>query len=107
MPEPSFTAPDQIKLIGTWTLSARLILGPTAQSLVAVNNAPPRQIVWAKLNRNPVAGKNTNEVLPHAPGDVSQNLVLVLELNLEHGIGQRFNYHRHYFNRVFLRQSIS
>jgi hypothetical protein len=38
---------------------------------------------------------------------MGQNLVIILELDLEHGIGQRFHHHRHYLNRVFLRQTVS
>jgi hypothetical protein len=33
--------------------------------------------------------------------------VIVLEFDLEHGIGQRLCDHRHYLNRVFLRQTAS
>jgi hypothetical protein len=36
-----------------------------------------------------------------------QNLVLILKLYLEHGIGQRLKDSCHYLNRVFLRQSVS
>ncbi len=31
--------------------------------------------------------------------------MLILQLDLEHGIGQRFHHHRHHLNRVFLRQT--
>jgi hypothetical protein len=37
---------------------------------------------------------------------MSQNLVLILQLDLEHGIGQGFHDHCHYLNRVFLRQTL-
>ena len=36
-----------------------------------------------------------------------QYLVLVLQFHLEHRIRQRLDDHRHYFNRVFLRQTVS
>jgi len=36
-----------------------------------------------------------------------QRLVIVLEFDLEHGIGQRLGDHRHYLNRIFLRQTAS
>src|ERR1700735_5366608 len=36
-----------------------------------------------------------------------QDLVLVLELYLEQRIWQRLNDHRHYFNCIFLRQTVS
>src|SRR5579864_7995247 len=68
---------------------------------VAINNPPAVQVVGRKLHRNLVAGQDTNKILAHLTGYVSQNLVLVLQLHPEHGIGQRFQNHRHYFNRVF------
>jgi hypothetical protein len=38
---------------------------------------------------------------------VRENLMLVLELDLEERIGQRFYHHCHDFNCIFLRQTIS
>jgi hypothetical protein len=38
---------------------------------------------------------------------MGQRLVIVLELDLEHGIGQRLSDHRHYLNHVFFRQTAS
>jgi hypothetical protein len=38
---------------------------------------------------------------------MGQRLVIILELDLEHGIGQRLSDHRHYLNRIFLRQTAS
>src|ERR1039458_7693020 len=72
---------------------------------VSIYNAAARQVVWRQLNRHPVAGKNANKVLAHLARDVRQHLVLVLQFHLEHGIGQGFNHHRHYLNRVFLTHS--
>jgi len=73
--------------------------------LIAVDDPPAIQVVRAELHRYTIAGENTDEIFPHAPGNVSQHLVVVLQLYLEHGIGQRFHHHRHYLNRVFLRQT--
>lgn len=75
--------------------------------LVPVDDPPAGQIVRAQLDCYPVARKDTNEILPHAPGDVSQHLVLILKLHLEHRIGQRLDNRCHYLNRIFLRQSVS
>src|ERR1039458_7081229 len=72
---------------------------------VSIYNAAARQVVWRQLNRHPVAGKYANKVLAHLARDVRQHLVLVLQFHLEHGIGQGFNHHRHYLNRVFLTHS--
>jgi hypothetical protein len=35
---------------------------------------------------------------------MGQHLVLVFQFHPEHGIGQGFENHRHYFNRVFFAQ---
>jgi hypothetical protein len=36
---------------------------------------------------------------------MSQHLMLILQLDLEHGVGQSFHHYCHYLNRVFLRQT--
>jgi hypothetical protein len=36
---------------------------------------------------------------------MGEHLVLIFQLDLEHGIGQRFEDHCHYLNRVFFTQS--
>src|SRR5271166_5338234 len=74
-------------------------------SFIPIHDAAPVQVVGRKLHGHPVAWKYFDEVLAHFAGDVRQNLVLVLQLNLEHGIGQRLDHHRHDFNRVFLTHS--
>src|ERR1035437_4841358 len=75
--------------------------------LVAVDDAAAVEIVRAELNRDAVAGEDTNEVLAHASGDVCEGLVLVFKLDLEQRIGQCLDDHRHYFNCIFLRQTLS
>src|SRR3984885_11385172 len=75
--------------------------------LVAVDNAAAVEVVWAELNRDAVAGEDADEVFAHASGYVSKGLMLVLKLNLEHRIWQRLDNHRHHFNCIFLRQTIS
>jgi hypothetical protein len=70
---------------------------------IAVHDATTGQIVWAELNRDAVAGEDADKILPHAAGDVREDLVLVLKLNLKHGIRQGLNDRGHYFNCVFLR----
>jgi len=75
--------------------------------LVAVDNAAAVEIVWAELNRDAVAGEDADEVFAHTSRDVCKGLVLVLKLDLEHRIRQGFYDHRHHFNCIFLRQTIS
>ena len=75
--------------------------------LVAVDNAAAVEVVWTELNRDAVAGENADEVFAHTSGDVSKGLMLVFKLDLEHGIWQGLDDHGHYFNCIFLRQTVS
>jgi hypothetical protein len=75
--------------------------------LVAVDNAAAVEIIRAELNRDAVAGEDTNEVFAHTSRDVCKGLVLVFKLDLEHRVRQGFDNHRHHFNCIFLRQTIS
>src|SRR5580704_13904643 len=74
--------------------------------LVAVNDPASGQIVWTELYRHPVAREDADEILSHASRYVRQNLVLVFKLDFEHRVGQRLYDSCHYFNRVFLRQTL-
>ena len=75
--------------------------------LVTVDNAATVEIVRAELNRDAVAGEDADEVFAHTSRDVSESLMLVLQLNLEHRIRQCLNDDRHNLNCIFLRQTIS
>ena len=75
--------------------------------LVTVDNAAAVEVVWTELNRDAVAGEDADEVFAHTSGDVSKGLMLVLKLNFEHRIWQGLYDRGHYFNCIFLRQTIS
>src|SRR5665213_3506020 len=75
--------------------------------LVAVNDAPAVQVVRTQLDGDAVSGKDADEVFAHATGDVREDLMLVLELDLEQRVGQDLGDHCHDFNSIFLRQTIS
>src|ERR1035438_1909498 len=75
--------------------------------LVAVDDPSAIQVVGTQLHGHAVTGKNAYVVLAHPSRDMGQHLVIVLELDLEHGVGQRLGDHRHYLNRIFLRQTVS
>jgi hypothetical protein len=74
---------------------------------VAVDNAATIEVVRTELNRDAVAGENANEVFTHAPGNMSEGLMLILKLDLEHGIRQGLDDDCHHFNCIFLRQTLS
>jgi len=84
-------------------------LGDSVQGrlLIAVDDASAVQIVGAKLDGDAITGEDADEVLPHAARDVRENLMLILKLDLEQRIRQRFNDDCHDFNCIFLRQTIS
>ena len=73
--------------------------------LIAVHNPSAIQVVWAQFYCHSIPGENTNEILPHSARDVSQNLMPLFELDLEHGVRQGLDDRCHYFNRVFFRQT--
>src|SRR5207237_8234073 len=83
------------------------IAGPNQDPplLVAIDDAPARQIVRRKLDGDLVSRQNANKILAHLAGNVRQNLVLVLQLDAEHGVGQRLDDRGHHFNGVLLRIS--
>src|SRR5574337_937945 len=72
----------------------------TCASLVAVDNAPARQVVGRKLHGDLVARQDAYEVLAHLTGDVREHLMLVLEFDAKHGIGERLDHRGHHFDGV-------
>src|SRR5687768_2866010 len=73
--------------------------------LVSVGDATSRQIVRRELDQHFVAGKDADEVLSHLAGDVGQDFVLVLQLDLKHRVRQCLEDRSCHFNRVFLRHT--
>src|SRR5947207_2960639 len=68
--------------------------GPSLPSrlLVAVCDSTPAEVVGSELHLNPIAGQDPDVVHPHLAGDVREHLVSVLELDPEHGVGQRLHH---------------
>src|SRR2546425_8758026 len=62
--------------------------------LIPVNNPAASQVIGRQFHLHFVPGKNFDEILPHLPRDVRQDLVLVLQLNPKHRIRQRFDHRR-------------
>ena len=74
------------------------------RSLVTICDTPAVEIVGRQLNQNPIARKNSDEVLAHLSRNVRQHLVLiVLKLDSEHCVGQSLKDLGHNFYRFFLR----
>jgi hypothetical protein len=70
---------------------------------VAINNAPPRQVIRRKLDCHPISGQDAYKILTHLSGNVRQYLMLVLQFDAKHGVWQRFDDRRHYFNGILFR----
>src|SRR4051794_31831543 len=60
-------------------------------SLVAVDDPTPGEVVRAQLDDDPVLGEDADVVLPHLAADVRQDLVPVRELDAEHGVRERLD----------------
>src|SRR5688500_17010296 len=71
-------------------------------SLEAVGDATSGEVVRGELHLHLVAGKDSDVVHPHLAGDVRQHLVAVVELDTEHGIGQRLQNRAFQHDGVFL-----
>ena len=69
---------------------------------VAIGDAAAGQVVRGKLHDNPVTGENTDVIHSDLARNVAQNRMTVLELDLKHGVGQRFLYRTLELNCVFL-----
>src|SRR5665213_1356061 len=70
--------------------------------LVAVGDTTPLEVVRGYLHLNPIAGEYADTVHPHLARAVRQYLVPVLELDLEHGVGQRLHDRALKHDRVLL-----
>src|SRR5438093_8295928 len=57
--------------------------------LVAVGDAAAIEIVGRELDLHTVAGEDADVVAPHLARDVPEDLVFVVQLHLEHRVGQR------------------
>src|SRR4051794_6506886 len=56
--------------------------------LVAVGDSASVEVVWAELDLHLVAGEDADVVAAHLARDVPEDLVVILELHLEHRVGQ-------------------
>ena len=64
----------------------------TACLFEPIGNAPTLQIIYRQLNRNPISREDLDVMHPHLPGNMSQDIVPVLELNPKHCVWQRLEY---------------
>jgi len=74
------------------------------RSFVPVGYPSPRQIVGGQFQGHTITGEYLDEMHSHLAGHMSQHLVPVIKLHLEHGIRQWFQDPAFDGNRLFLRQ---
>ena len=60
--------------------------------LVAVGDPTPLEVVRGELHLDAVTREYPDVVHPHLAGDVGQNVVAILQLDPEHGVGQGFHF---------------
>ena len=70
--------------------------------LVSVGDAATGKVVGRELDLDAVSGEDADVVHAHLSRDVGQHLVPVLELDPEHGIGQRLDDGALEDDRIFL-----
>ena len=62
-------------------------------------------VIGRHLNRNFIAGENSNEIHPEFSGNMRQNNMSVSDIHLEHRIGQGFNHCSFQFDYIVFSQS--
>src|SRR3954454_945090 len=72
--------------------------------LVAVRDPPSVEVVRGELDLHAVARKDADVVAPHLPGDVPEDLVVVVELHAEHRVGEGLHDLALHLDLVFLSQ---
>src|SRR5439155_8601839 len=70
--------------------------------LESIGDAAASQVVGRKLDANPVARQDPDEIHPELPADVGKDLVAVLQFDGEHRVGQRLDDGTLDFDRVLL-----
>ena len=74
--------------------------------LEAVGDAAAVQVVHRQLHGHAVAGQDLDVVHAHLAGNVGEDGVAILELHLEHRVGQGFEYRALEFDYIFLSQKL-
>src|SRR5215469_8665223 len=89
----TFTTISSVTQISAWVRGWRPApVATDCRLLVAVDDPAATQVIRAQLDDHPVVGQDPDIVHPHLAADMSKNLVPVVELHPEEGVGQRFDY---------------
>src|SRR5690349_17317168 len=96
---------SQRALMEALTFNASSSIGTsrgTGRSLQSIGDAAAGQVVGRKLDPNAVPGQDPDEVHPQLARDVGQDPMAVLQLDCEHGVGQRLDDRPLDFDRISL-----
>ena len=69
--------------------------------LLAVRNPAAGQVVGRHFQLHAVSQQNADVIAPHLPGEVSQNLMAVIQLDLELSCRQRLNHSAFHLDLFF------
>src|SRR6185369_4665839 len=70
--------------------------------LESVGDPATGQVVWGQLDADPVTGQDPDEVHPEFAADMGEDPMAVLQLDREHGVGERLDDRALDFDRVSL-----
>ena len=74
----------------------------TDRLLVPIRDAATTQVVGGELHLDAITRQDPDVVHSHLARDVREHLVPILELDAEHGVGQRFDNRSFHQDRVVL-----
>ena len=70
--------------------------------LVPIGDAATFEVVRGQFDLDLVAGQDADVVHAHLPGDVGENLMAIVQLDAEHGIGEGLGDGALHDDRIFL-----
>src|SRR3954470_12108429 len=80
-------AADHLALLAH-LLDARTNLHLCLSLLVPIGDSTAGEVVRRELHLDAITGQDADVVHAHLPGDVGEDLVAVVELHAEHGVGE-------------------
>src|SRR6187200_3354900 len=83
-------------------LTEALTFNGSSFLLEPVGDPASGQVVWRKLDTDPVTRQDPDEVHPELAADVGEHPVAILQLDCEHRVGERFDDRSFHFDRISL-----
>ena len=82
------TGREGLRLVGAHCRDGRTRSGRGGELFVAISNSAALQVVGRELDLHAVAGEDADVMPSHLSRDVAQHLVLVVEFDAEHRVGE-------------------